>query len=235
MKLRLGMNKLIDSKYQTSENYWHNKGHLFSSIYATRNPLKIPNRLFLERRMKVVKEFLDDDKYAQVVDIGCGSGEFTRVLSQYYGKVIGVDYSSLMIHTAMSSNTAKNVSFLEANCTSVPLDNECADAVFSMGLLDYVDNVDAAISEFARLLKPGGTVIFTIPKSPSLFAPLRWSTYMRSLLFEIPPILNAYRRSQVDESLLNAGLLGEQCVSIWTTMWVVCATKTNIDVDNLNL
>ena len=126
-----------------------------------------------------------------------------------------------MIDLAVKSGAATNVEFHQADCTKMPVADSTADRIFSLGLFDYLPDIDAALREFRRVVKPGGRIIVTIPKSPSLFAPMRWATGIRGKFFKVPPIVNALTRRQVDEAVTRHGLRIVDITSIWTTMWVI--------------
>jgi tRNA G46 methylase TrmB len=66
-----------------SDKYWEEDAGTFSEIYTTRKALLVPNRLFLRRRFSIVQNFLKREANSVVLDIGCGSGEFTEILTMY--------------------------------------------------------------------------------------------------------------------------------------------------------
>jgi ubiquinone/menaquinone biosynthesis C-methylase UbiE len=212
-------------KLKLSDHYWKKNANLFSNIYSTKDILLLPNKLFLKQRMSVIQEYINHDKNATVLDMGCGSGEFANMLANYYGQVAAVDYSQIMIDLAQQGSTKKNIIFYKADCTQTTIDSHSIDHIFSLGLMDYVQDVDKVFDEFTRLLKKGGGLVFTIPKSPSLFAPLRWSTRIREKLFKIPPIVNSFSIDEVEQILNKYNLQKVDVTSLWTTMWIIRAKQ----------
>jgi 2-polyprenyl-3-methyl-5-hydroxy-6-metoxy-1,4-benzoquinol methylase len=109
----------------------------------------------------------------QVLDIGCGSGVFSMVAASRNAEVIGVDASPEMIRLANAKGTAsnlRNVAFLVGNVLSLgPLALPPADLVICSSLLEYVDDPDAALDALASLLKPGGTLLVSMPNKRSIF------------------------------------------------------------------
>lgn len=97
-----------------------------------------------------------------VVDLGSGAGNDCFVARRQTGdsgKVIGVDFSDVMIQKARS-NAEKlgynNVEFREGDIESMPLNDAIADVVVSNCVLNLVPNKLAVMQEIFRVLKPGG-------------------------------------------------------------------------------
>lgn len=212
---------LRDDRVAASDEYWHNKADLFSGVYSAKELSMLPAKLFLRSRMDKIGRFIRRDENAVALDVGCGSGELAGVLAGYYKKVIGVDYSQIMIDLAHKSGAPANVEFHQADCTQMPLPDNAVDYIFSLGLLDYLPDLEAALREFRRVSAPGGRFVLTVPKKPSLFAPIRWATGIRGKLFKLPPLVNVLSRRQLEEVMASHGLKVVYCSSLWTTMWIV--------------
>ena len=93
---------------------------------------------------------------SMVLDLCCGTGDFTSILSSVYPKtrVIGLDFSSNMLKIAKEKHP-KNV-FIKADATNLPFgEGEFNDIVCGFGLRN-IDDVDKALSEIYRVLKSGG-------------------------------------------------------------------------------
>jgi ubiquinone/menaquinone biosynthesis C-methylase UbiE len=99
---------------------------------------------------------------ARVLDVGCGSGWATRLLSEYAinGHVTGIDISDEMIGVARESSKAfPNADFEVASAEQLPFaDNEFTHA-FSMESLYYYANIPLALEEIHRVLRPGGLFV----------------------------------------------------------------------------
>jgi ubiquinone/menaquinone biosynthesis C-methylase UbiE len=213
------------SRFEASETYWCRQASRFARLYRTRNPVLLGARLFLDGRQKVVGQWTPTAPAGTAVDVGCGSGEFAERLSASFGTVIGVDYSEQMLELARAWVTDPKVAFVRADCARLPLGGGHVDFLSALGLLDYVKDPAAALTEFSRVMKPGATGVLTIPKSPSLFAPLRWSQRFRSAVFGLPPIVNVLTKQQIQDLVTRAGLGIRGLSSLWTTMWIVHVRK----------
>lgn len=97
-----------------------------------------------------------------VIDLGSGAGNdcfVARHETGIEGKVIGVDFTPIMIAKART-NAEKlgynNVEFREGDIDAMPVSNDVADVIVSNCVLNLVPNKQKVISEIYRVLKPGG-------------------------------------------------------------------------------
>lgn len=101
-----------------------------------------------------------------VVDIGCGTGEFTRVIAQRLdykkgGRVIGIDRNEELLRAARrNSGSDKTTSFKKGDAKSLPLPDNLADRVVCQGFLYLFDDEgrENVIREMVRVCKPGGII-----------------------------------------------------------------------------
>ena len=102
----------------------------------------------------------------EVLDLGCGSGRITRSLAQEGLLVTGADISSRMLDVAAREPGGDQVTWMLQDAERpfpLPLDGERFDAVISSSVLEYLTDPRPALEEIARLLKPGGWTLFTVP------------------------------------------------------------------------
>lgn len=101
-----------------------------------------------------------------VLDIGCGIGTFTEKIANAGYKVTAIDY-------AAKPKKTKNYKFVRAdilNLGKVP--KGPFDSVIALDVLEHVEHDQKAIANIYKLLKPGGTIVLTVPAFPQLYAPL---------------------------------------------------------------
>jgi len=103
-----------------------------------------------------------------VLDLGCGTGFFTDILSARYQKVIGLDISTNMLKFS-KKNRSNDISWLEANAYQLPLSNESVDFVYSNLMIQWCDPLQPLLDEILRVLKPGGLFIFSTLVDGTLF------------------------------------------------------------------
>lgn len=109
---------------------------------------------------------IGDLQISSVLDVGCGIGQALYLLAVAAGAIaVGVDVSedSLRIGRALYEEKFPDarVTFIRSMAEALPFENESFD-VLNCGLaLPYMDNA-RAISEMARVMRPGGTLLLKI-------------------------------------------------------------------------
>jgi SAM-dependent methyltransferase len=99
-----------------------------------------------------------------VLDAGCGSGSMTRQIAaaEPGANVVGVDlrepYLDFARRKAESENLT-NTTFEKGDVCALPFPNATFDIVWHKYLLQWVGDPQAAMTEFARVTKPGGLIV----------------------------------------------------------------------------
>ena len=96
------------------------------------------------------------------VDVGAGSGFITEGLIRRGVKVIAVDQSAAMLSEMGKKLAGRGeVECRVGEAENLPVEDEAADYVFANMLLHHVEAPARAIAEMARILRPGGRLVFT--------------------------------------------------------------------------
>jgi SAM-dependent methyltransferase len=99
----------------------------------------------------------------EVLDVATGTGAVARELLRQKGcGVVGVDQSPEMLVVAREHLPAA-VKLVEASAESLPFDDASFDALTFTYLLRYVDDPGATLRELARVVRPGGRIVVTLP------------------------------------------------------------------------
>ncbi|PSF06011.1 malonyl-[acyl-carrier protein] O-methyltransferase BioC [Marinobacter fuscus] len=95
-----------------------------------------------------------------ILDLGCGTGWFTRKLAQHYprARVTGADLAPGMLAEA-SRLSPKGLRWLQADAEQLPLPDNSTDLVFSNLMIQWSNRPDAILAECRRVLKPGGRLM----------------------------------------------------------------------------
>lgn len=88
-----------------------------------------------------------------LVDLGCGAGLMAPHVSGY--RHVGVDLTA----SALAQAADRGVLPVRGDVTAVPLRSGCADVVAAGEILEHVTDLDAAVAEACRLLRPGGLLV----------------------------------------------------------------------------
>lgn len=103
-----------------------------------------------------------------VLDLGCGTGFYIRLLSQYSSYVVGLDISKNMLGYAKAKIFRNNVDFIIADAHHIPLKAESVDVSVCIGLLEYVDRF-IVLKEMKRTLVCSGLAIISCPNKYSAY------------------------------------------------------------------
>jgi len=145
--------------------------HPFSSsrAFELNNPLK---RLFDHSPQRFIKLLAIQPDWS-IVDFGCGPGFFSIPFARVAARVVGVDVQPEMLKKAESYAKKSNVKveFAESDGITVPLSSDSFDLVFLNLVFHEIGEKKRALSEFWRVLKPGG-VIAIREKQENTFLPM---------------------------------------------------------------
>jgi SAM-dependent methyltransferase len=99
-----------------------------------------------------------------VAEICCGSGEGLQLLGSRVALGVGVDVSTRMLEAAVvSAHGELTRGFVQGDATRLPLHSGAFDTVVMLGGIHHVNDREALFSELARILRPGGRLIFREP------------------------------------------------------------------------
>lgn len=120
-----------------------------------------PHNAFYERPGTL--SLLPDVKGKRVLDAGCAAGWYTKWLLDNGAQVVAIDFSENMIEMTKKrvGNMAKIIR-ADLNNTLEFIEDKSIDIIVSSLTLHYLKSWDIAMSEFHRILKDGGQLIFSV-------------------------------------------------------------------------
>jgi ubiquinone/menaquinone biosynthesis C-methylase UbiE len=115
-------------------------------------------------RVRVLSSLIPKGSMGQHwLDAGCGTGTLSRWLVRERGfSVISVDGSEKML---LEASPARGLEYRKAEVVDTGLPDCGFDGVLCSSVLEYLSSVEAALREFWRVLKPGGTLIASVPNA----------------------------------------------------------------------
>ena len=96
---------------------------------------------------------------ADVLDVGCGDGQVSRLaVATGATRVVGVDPTWNQVRVA--AERGGGARFARAGAAALPFADARFDAIVACLVFEHIRDVDAAIGEVARVLRPGGRFLF---------------------------------------------------------------------------
>jgi SAM-dependent methyltransferase len=141
--MRLDNPVLVRWEYASEERF-AKRNELFRQLVAGDNPEEIAFAAVAEKRP------------ARVLDVGCGPGDLT----ERFAKEVGADVKAIDVSPRMVELTrARGIDAQVADAEQLPFKDGEFDCVFAGWVLYHVPNLNQAIAECARVLRPGGRLV----------------------------------------------------------------------------
>jgi SAM-dependent methyltransferase len=134
---------------------------------------------------------------ARVLDVGCGTG-YTLTRLPPWARGVGLDRSSHALGLAASRGLRAQL--VQGDMGRLPFAAGSFDAVLALDVLEHLQDDHGAAAEVARVLRPGGVALVTVPAFRFL-----WSAHDEALSH-----VRRYRLGEIAEVLRSAGLVVER-------------------------
>lgn len=116
-------------------------------------PSTIDPRIY---HVQLIQRYFGDMSRGLALDAGCGKGRFARVLLEQNP---GLQVVTLDLAMAMLRVTPEESYRVCATLTQFPLRDEVCDFVYATESLEHAVDIEAAVGELCRVLKPGGRLV----------------------------------------------------------------------------
>jgi SAM-dependent methyltransferase len=154
--------------------------------------LKAKDPAYFEDFVKVVREC--SSSADRILDIGCGTGQSTRLIMECNRRVIGTDLSKLFMRSGGNSPDA-NPRFITSDASHLPFADHSFDVLCAMEFIEHVWPVEAILCEMDRVLKPSGRLVLMSPNLLSPLWPVRDLPEMVMHRRFRPPFYTSYREA----------------------------------------
>jgi len=151
----------------------------------------------------------------RLLDLGCGTGELARAAAAAGARVIACDIAVEMLRRAAERDPGGAVEWvtLDPGWRTLPFRTAAFEVVVAASVLEYVDDPAIVIGECARVLRPGGVMLCTVPDP---WNPVRWLERAVSLAARTRPAAAAARRwPRLDDYLVYLSLSRHRHGSPW--------------------
>lgn len=137
----------------------------------------------------------------RMLDVGCGTGRYARALAGRGVDVVGADPSGAMLTVAVSQYAFHgNPAYVRAVGERLPFAPAVFDAVTLVTTLEFVGDVDQAVQEAVRVVKPGGRLVVGV-----LNARGPWAARRRRSRDAVWRNARFFRRAEIEQQLRAFG------------------------------
>jgi SAM-dependent methyltransferase len=116
-------------------------------------PSTIDPRIY---HVQLILEYFGDLNGKRVLDVGCGKGRFARVLAERFP---GSAIVALDLAEAMLRRVPAGIGRCAGSMTTLPFRSESFDCAYATESLEHAVDIDGAVAEMCRVLKPGGRIV----------------------------------------------------------------------------
>jgi ubiquinone/menaquinone biosynthesis C-methylase UbiE len=136
-------------------------------------PSTIDPRIY---HVQLILEHFGDLAGKRVLDVGCGKGRFARVLAERFPESGMVAFD---LAEAMLRHVPAGISPCAGSMTALPFQSESFDFAYATESLEHAVDIDGAVAELCRVVKPGGRIV-VIDKNVEQWGRLKtpqWETW----------------------------------------------------------
>ena len=159
------------------------------------------------------------DKF--ILDLGCGTGMYTRSLSREAAHVWGVDISAEMLKQAtlnIKQENLENITMVRADADSLPFKDSQFHGVSCMGAMQLFRNIDETLAEIKRVIKDCGTLAAMTYIKEGVWKDVEHQRYLEKLdihFFEVKEIENLLKQNGFEKFLyrINGSMIMFSCTA----------------------
>lgn len=148
-------------------DFYSQTAHHFNHKYQT-------SATFIERYevwTDLFKKYINPSD--RILDLGCGSGIFSKYLAEKGSTVLGIDGSKKMIELGEQANVPL-LTNLSYQCQTFPfeykfLENHSFDSIISSSVIEYIEQDTLLLEQIHHLLKSKGIAIISFPNNQSIY------------------------------------------------------------------
>ncbi len=116
-------------------------------------------KIVTQAEEKVLLSLIRDVEAKDILDVGCGTGRYTKRFEDLGARVVGIDFSRKMIRIAKAKT--KMASYVVADASHLPFKDNIFHIVLSALVLNHIKNLNLFLTEMSRTCRTIGDLIIT--------------------------------------------------------------------------
>jgi HAD superfamily hydrolase (TIGR01549 family) len=152
-------------------SYYESRAQELDELAVTYEHPAPYKRFFYGTRFRAVLDALEPQPGERILEVGCGSGSYTRELARVGARVTATDYAPSPLAQAQRNvgDLASAVVFRLEDAQRLSFPDASFDKVLLSEVVEHLPWPERAVEEAARVIAPGGLLVAS---TPSLFSPL---------------------------------------------------------------
>jgi 2-polyprenyl-3-methyl-5-hydroxy-6-metoxy-1,4-benzoquinol methylase len=135
--------------------------HSIDDYYA-RSPL--PIRLIERRRLEIIRDMVGPAEGIDLAEVGSGGGHVLRMFPK--AKLTAFDVSDVFLDVARKNLAGYDVRFVKGEIDKLDFPSASFDRIICTEVLEHTQDPGAIAQTIARLLRPRGVAVITVPNDP---------------------------------------------------------------------
>lgn len=124
----------------------------------------LPIRLIERRRLDIIRDMTGESVGLDLAEVGSGGGHVLRMFPR--AKLTAIDVSDVYLDTARRNLAGYDVRYVRGEIDKLELPARSFDRVLCTEVLEHTLDPDAILSAIARVLRPSGVAVITVPNDP---------------------------------------------------------------------
>jgi SAM-dependent methyltransferase len=121
-------------------------------------------RMIERSRLRIIRRFVGEVDDADVLEVGSGGGHVLRMFPT--GRLTALDVSDVYLEGARRNLAGYDVRYVKGEIDKLELPPSAFDRVICTEVLEHVVDPNAVLASIARVLRPSGVAVITVPNDP---------------------------------------------------------------------
>ncbi|SEG17209.1 Methyltransferase domain-containing protein [Butyrivibrio sp. Su6] len=148
-----------------------------------------------KRVLQTAQKIISNRANSLIMEFGASSGYMIEEMQEMFPNNVFIATDLMNEGLKQSFKKAPNILHLRCDILDAPFTDSSIDFIYSLNVLEHIDNDKKAISECYRCVKPGGYCLFVVPRGDSLY------DYFDEMLFH----KRRYAKEELKKKCIDSG------------------------------